>query len=103
MIQLLGKNKIFTDEFIYQLQQNESVETVANNFNISALQIKQENKDAIFKCGKCIVLFNNSKTYHIVKPCETLESIARLYDTSAEKIKEKNKVKTLFIGMRLII
>ena len=38
------------------------------------------------------------KKFHIVKPSETLQSIAQKYNISVSSIKELNKLKEIFIG-----
>lgn len=103
MIEFLGKNIIFTDVFLHQIQQDESLESIALQYNKPLDELKIQNGKQDFRVGKCLILLNNKNKYHIVKPCETYESIAMEHNISVEELKQKNRVNTLFIGQRLII
>lgn len=65
----------------------------------NCLNSNQEN----FRVGEYVLINNKPTKVHIVKPKDTLQSIAIKYDVSVEKIKEKNKINAIFIGQQLFI
>ncbi len=102
MIEFLGKNRIFCEKYLHQIKEEDTIEGLAKFYKTTVFQIKQQNKND-FKTGRCIIIENANKNYHIVQPCETFDSIAKLYNLTSQYLKEKNRVNTLFIGMRLEI
>lgn len=51
-----------------------------------------------------VVIERQFKKFHIVKPCETLDTIAQLYNTTVQEIMSQNSVsRRVFIGQILKI
>lgn len=94
--------KVQFDSIVKKLQ-TDNLQNVIDEYNCVKSDIKYNGND-IYP-GKWIVIENLSKTYHSVKPLETLESISVLYDISPQQIIQLNKLKNnkLFIGQRLLI
>ena len=55
------------------------------------------------KVGDYVFVKKNKNTIHIVRPNETLDSIAMLYNTTAKNLMVKNNIKKVFIGQQLLI
>lgn len=53
--------------------------------------------------GEYFILNNNPSIIYVVKPKDTLLSIANKFNISVETIKEKNKINNIFIGQQLVI
>ena len=51
---------------------------------------------------RVLVVYTTLKT-HIVRPAETIKSIAEKYGTSEEDIMIKNNIKQIFVGQQLFI
>ena len=56
-----------------------------------------------FKKGDRIVINFKNQRIHIVKPAETLLSIANKYSVTEEYICNNNQIKQIFIGQQLLI
>ena len=102
MIKFLGKNKVFNSTILHRVQKDETLEDIAKIYNIST-QILKQNITKNLYAGNCLAICGLNKKYHIVKPCETILSIAKQYDISAEQLLQKNKITKIFIGQMLEI
>ena len=97
------KNK----NFIYKVENNESLTTVANKFNMSSMKLLQDNLISEKHLEKGDILFIQSENFFIytVKPLDNLQKIAKKFNTSVQEIKDKNKLSNehIFIGQILIL
>ena len=69
---------------------------VFKDFGVSQMAILGEDDGFVMvdkKCGRM----------HTVRPGESLNTIAQKYDTTVEKIKEKNNILFIFVGQQLLI
>lgn len=55
------------------------------------------------KLGDYVLVNNQKSIVHIVRPGETLQSIALKYSVAEEDIKKLNKLEKIFIGQQLFI
>ena len=95
--------EIFEQNIIYQLKENETLESVCNDFKVSLNHIKRINNIDNAEEGDFVFLDKINLKIHIVKPNQTLEDIAKLYGTTIEHIKAVNNVSAIFLGQQLII
>ncbi|MBR1925422.1 MAG: LysM peptidoglycan-binding domain-containing protein [Clostridia bacterium] len=102
MIKFLGKNKIYNETILHQFSANETLFDVAKKYNIS-LEVLKHNKTQNIYAGQCIAISGLNKKYHLVRPTETIKSIAKLYNTTPLDILKKNNVQQIFIGQLLEI
>jgi len=86
---------------VVEIDREKSIDEIAKLWKISKSQIIYNNE--ILKKGDKIVIKNLNVQLHIVKPLETLESIAKKLNISKEEILKKNKVERLFIGQQLFL
>jgi LysM repeat protein len=86
---------------VVEVNNERSVEEVAKLWNISTSQILSLSNT--LKRGDKIILKDLNVRLHIVKPGETLESIAKLHNMTREELLQKNKITRLFIGQQLIL
>lgn len=70
-----------------------------NMFSLSQLVYNSKNLLA----GDIVCVTGVNKILHIVKPLETLNSIAKKYNVSVNQIMEENKIDKIFIGQQLFI
>ena len=95
--------EIYERNIIYQLKENETLESVCTDFKVSLNHIKHINNIDNAEWGDFIFLDSINLKIHIVKPNQTLEDIALMYGTTSEKIKQLNNVSAIFLGQQLII
>lgn len=91
------------DEFYYRITDvNLDMFSV---FNTSKDSILRNNNKINFYPGEWVKIKANDYITHIVKPAETINLIAKLYEISADKIIKDNNIDNLklFIGQRLKI
>ncbi|MDE7191478.1 MAG: LysM peptidoglycan-binding domain-containing protein [Clostridia bacterium] len=81
-----------------------SLEDLANKYHTTVAAIKKLNNlhTDIF-VGMRLVIEENQGSYYTVQPFDTLESIARKFSASAQRITELNGVERVFIGQRIFI
>lgn len=98
----LVKNK----DFIYRVEQNENLITIANKFKIPESRIVFENNltSKELKQGDLLYISCENSHIYVVKPLDTIEKIANKFNVTKEFIIKKNNLKNnnLFIGQKLI-
>ena len=112
-----GKNAKKDDDFGYIKVEKDGTDELSVILNYPFKMIYRVNDgDTIgrlnakgFECedelvqGKYVVLKKVYNTYHVVKPCETLSSIAQKHNISESELIKNNNLKTnkVFIGQTL--
>lgn len=91
------------DEFYYRI--TDTNENIYKKFNTSKEGVLRNNYNIPFYAGEWVKIKTNDYLTHIVKPCETLDKVACLYEIDKKDIIFKNALKTekLFIGQILKI
>ena len=89
----------------YCLVKDDNLNSIMQKFNITASCIIRNNENIDFYEGEVVKILRISGVTHIVKPAETLNSIANIYNVSASDIISLNKLKSsrLFIGQKLVV
>ena len=90
---------------LYRVQSGETLESICKKLKVNENYIcalNQIDKEQIEK-GDVLFISKTNYVYHIVKPMETLFSIAKQYNTSVEELKQKNNIEVLFVGQKLFI
>lgn len=89
----------------YQVKDGENLISLMNKFDLPANNIVRNNPNIDFYEGEVVKLIYQRNQTHIVKPMETLLSIAQKHGTTAERLIELNNLKStrVFIGQTLII
>ena len=95
--------EIYKTNRVYELTEGETLESVCSDFNVSLNHIKHINQINGASEGDIIFLDKIDLKIHIVKPNQTLEDIALLYNTTVESIKQKNNIDAVFLGQQIII
>ncbi|MBQ7798655.1 MAG: LysM peptidoglycan-binding domain-containing protein [Clostridia bacterium] len=90
---------------LYQVQKEDTLNTILSKFSITSNNIVRNNPNIDLYEGEIIKIINKSRIQHIVKPMETLNSIATKYNIDEEILVKLNKLnsKRLFVGQTLII
>lgn len=80
---------------------NQSLEEIAEKFEISLLQLKTFNKVEKVQKGSIIALPIESeigKRYYVVKPADTLEKISKKLGRDKQTLINLNRISKVFIG-----
>lgn len=108
VLKVLGnENQISGNTYI--VKPGDSLYSIAKKFNVSVDELKKFNNKTsnLLSIGEVLEIPNTNTTnqVYIVKPGDTLYSIARMYNTSVDELKRINNMisNTLTIGMRLLI
>lgn len=94
-------NYPFQQKFLYRVQKQDTLQSIAHRFNVDMQKIKKDNN--VSEIYEGLVLFintSNTKTY-VVKPLDTLESISKKLNIKKEELIQKNNIKQIFIGQKL--
>lgn len=93
------------DSFFYRVPKKQNEASLCANLNTNKQNILRNNKNLNYYEGEWVKITTNDYETHIVKPTETLQTIADRFDLSKEKIMADNALKTdkLFIGQMLKI
>lgn len=99
--------KVANKDFIYKVQEKETIKDICLKFKILENNLVRENNltNKSLQAGDLLYISCENNLLHIVKPLETLQSIARKYNVSSEYIVKKNNLqnKNLFIGQKLVL
>jgi LysM repeat protein len=108
---IFDPEKSFSREGVleYVVKKDETIEVLAERFNISVQTILWANNlspKSILKEGDKILILPVSGVLHYVKPGETLSQIAKSYKVALEKIAQVNNLsldEQIFVGDALVI
>lgn len=91
----------YAKKFLYRVEEKDSLESIAKNFNVSINKIKLDNNIQDIYPG-CVLYINtiNTKTY-IVQPLDTIESIANKLNVDKFTLINNNKITKLYIGQKI--
>jgi len=91
--------------FWYQVKKHDTISSIQQQFGVNSSAIKRNNYNTDLYEGEVVKIINKSNTLHIVKPMENLQTIAKIYNTSIEKLAKINNLTSnrLFIGQTLIV
>ncbi len=95
--------EVYEQNIIYQLKENETLESVCNEFKVSINHVKRINNIENATYGDYVFFDKINLKIHIVKPNQTIDDIAKIYGTTAENIKKQNNISAIFLGQQLII
>lgn len=89
----------------YQVQKNDNLNSILNTFSTTSNKVIRNNPNIDFYEGEMVKILQPTSITHIVKPLETLDTIAQKYNTDIEHLVKCNNLisKRLFIGQTLII
>lgn len=88
----------------YRVKAGDTLDSIANDYRVTKSYILQHNKNCLYE-GQIIFLPETNLTSYVVKPFDTLKSIAKTNGITVESIKEKNSLKDefLFVGQKLFL
>lgn len=93
------------DWFYYRVRDNDDIENLSMKFNCDKDNFVRNNCDIPLYAGEWVIIKQNDFISHLVRPMETLESVAKQYSMSIENLKIDNNLQTekLFIGQTIKI
>ena len=91
-------------DIIYEVEDGETFESIAELFNLPVEYIKQNNSGNLYR-GKMLFLPETEFLTYVVKPFDTLQKIANNFGTTTQNLMQKNSLKSeyVFIGQKLYI
>ncbi|MCL2540227.1 MAG: LysM peptidoglycan-binding domain-containing protein [Firmicutes bacterium] len=101
MIELLKPNRMFCSKIMHQVQPGETAAGIASDYNTSVKNIEAEAET--LQAGDCVFITNINQTFYVVKPMDTINSIAEKHGVTTESLKKKNNLNNVFIGQLLNI
>lgn len=89
----------------YRVKKGDDLASISKQFNVGINSILRNNPSIDFYEGEVVKILKQTGIIHIVRPSETLEQIAKKYDTTEQQIIDINNLKNkrLFIGQKLKI
>ena len=103
-VEFLNDKKI--EDIIYFVKANDTLSSIADKFCVKKEDLAFDNDIKLsekIEDGDIIWIRKRNTAIHIVKPLETIETIAKKYNVTIAHIKQLNNVDTVFIGQRIII
>lgn len=95
------------DEFYYRIGQNEDEKNICAKYNTNKSNILRNNSKLKYYNGEWVKIKVNDYISHFVKPMETLDKIATIYNIDKEKLKADNSnsltADKLYIGQLIKI
>ena len=88
---------------LVQVQKGDTIQSIAQNYNTDINSILRNNPSIDLYEGEVVKIVRNTKKIHVVKPIETLNSIAMKYNTTTDKLIKINNLKStrLFVGQMI--
>lgn len=93
-----------TKNVFYRVQQDDTLEDIAQDFGITKSYILQHNKNCLYE-GQVLFLPETNLLTYIVKPFDTLQKIASDFGKTEQDIKQKNNLDNdyIFVGQKLFL
>lgn len=93
-------------DIIYFVKAGDTLNSVADKFCVIKEELCADNDLELndeLRAGEILWIRKRNSYIHIVKPLETLSTLATKYNVTITHIKELNNIEEIFIGQRLII
>ena len=87
-------------KFVYRVKANDTVLSIANNFSLSPedlLSVNQIKRENVVE-GTLLLIEKKQGIKYVVKPFESVESIAKEFGVSPKVIREYNGIDIVFLG-----
>ncbi len=85
----------------YILKYNENLNDVAKKFGVNLSSLKVYNMVDDAEEGDVIFFPQSSSNVYVVKPADTIKSIAKQFNLTESEVLQKAKTTKLFIGQRI--
>ena len=91
------------NKVLVRVQKGDTLHSIAQTYNTSTHNILRNNSSIDLYEGEVVKIVRNTPKTHIVKPMETLNSIAEKYETTADILIKINNLKStrLFVGQMI--
>lgn len=101
-IKILNAN--YGKNIFYEVEYYDTYESISKLFSVPVDYIKQNNPGGLYK-GKMLFIPETNFMCYIVKPFDTLQKIANQFNTTTEKLRQKNSLDNdyVFIGQKIYI
>ena len=87
-------------KFFYRAEQGDTVFSLSVKFEVSPCSIIKENSlKSEIEAGDLLYIVQNGERTHAVQPFERIEELAERYNTTPERLLEKNGVPYIFFGL----
>ena len=88
---------------MHTVKHNETIKSIAKLYNNTESTLKQVNRVNEVEEGDVLLIRQKNQASYVVKPLDTLNSIAIKFGVSINHLKEVNNIEAVFIGQQLII
>ena len=99
-MQIFKKIEIVTHQ-VYKVEEETDIFQFALNNNSTPAECIFESQN--LKKGHYVVVKPRNYIIHIVRPNQTIDDIAKIYNVEPESILKNNNVQTIFVGEQLKI
>ncbi len=86
-------------KFFYRVQEEDSISSIAHKFNAPIGRLIYNNKLVRDVSAGDIVLVEQVENVYLVKPLDTIESIALKFNLDAQEILNKNHLEYVYCGL----
>lgn len=87
-------------KFVYRVKANDTILSIANNFSLSPddlLAVNQIKRENVVE-GTLLLIEKKQGVKYVVKPFDSIESIAKEFGISSKVICEYNDIDRVFLG-----
>ena len=91
----------YTGDIVTRIQPNQTKQMVCNTYKCALTDLEYNE----WRAGAWLCIKKNNKHIHIVRPLETLKTIAKKHNVSVEYLASINQLKNncVFIGQQLLL
>lgn len=91
------------DKILVRVQRGDTMQGIAQTYNTNICNILRNNPSIDLYEGEVVKINRSTKKTHVVKPMETLNSIAMKYETTTTQLIKINQLNStrLFVGQMI--
>ena len=92
------------EKFFYRVQAGDSVATLSQRFCVPlTLMVKDNNLKKPIRQGQVLVINSVKGRLYKVKPHQTIEQVAKQFNTDKQKIINDNGIDYLYYGLTILV
>ena len=92
------------EKFFYRVNENETVFSLSQKFNIPpVIIVKENNLKKEIEVGDILIINKCNYTIYKVQPFDTIKTVAHKFNKTEKEILDKNNLPYLFYGLEIII
>ncbi len=103
LFELKSKYNSGMKKFFYRVQEGDSLNLIAQKFNAPIGRLIFNNNLTKEVSAGDIILIEQAENVYLVKPLDTIESLAKKFNLAPQQILEKNHLEYIFFGLLIEI